>query len=173
MTHPEFAVAHEIGWQAFGLMRVLAFVHALRDDVVSALQFGQIEVAAMAARELIEECLGIDGMRFGGPFEWMPESVAFDPYGHCSPDMQKAADAFIVVILAAVNDDLELDDALDALEHLIRLVEIRFVATGESLPQLRDPDGMYKAISLGRDLLTLAEVHAVGRILPKEWMGEN
>lgn len=161
-----FGLHEEVTWRAHALLRTLADVHGIAEDIRGALDSHQFDFALISARHLSTEIAGITAMPAGGPRKWAAFEAGLCPYALASDDLRESTDELLRSVLRG--------DATVARRLVDQLVEVAEQVVGEgALPQLHDPDGMYSAMRLARELLQLMDDLALPSVLPDSWLSDG
>lgn len=157
--------------RAFGGYRVLYALQALVEDVVGAVEAGQLDTAAYVGRGVVLEGLSIRSLAAGGGLASRFFDVTFDPFSGVDEDT--VADA-----MALASDGFELAAAGGPAEEAgawaARIVEFArgcesVIGYREPLPVLRSPGGLFPALRLARDWPDVLDDLRLPPVLPREW----
>jgi hypothetical protein len=147
--------------------RIIVTVQAFLQDAEGAAQEGQFEVAAIAGRSVVLECVAIQGIARGGELTWPSGSVSFDAFA--ALDEHERERATSLMDRGARLTDKESARAWTAeLAQFIRDVEIEAGFT-EPLPVLRSPEGMFAAMRMARGAFEIVSAMDLAPVFPESW----
>lgn len=162
---------HLVSWKANALLRTLADVQGIVEDIRGAIAARQWDFAAISARHLIAEVGGICSMPVGGPLKWSPFEVGLCPGALAGAEVVDAGDELVEVLSDSPNADAT-ERALE-LVVLLEAAAEQTVGLGQELPDLHAPDGYFAVMRLGRGLLATMDLLALPSVLPSSWLEDG
>lgn len=167
---PTVSPRDEVLWRGQGFLRLLNVGHALEQDVYGAVDAEQWDMAALAARRLVLEICAIASISRGGSVLWSSQdAVTHDPLVHCSDGIRLLSDA---VLVAAAEPRIDGGALTGAVRALVAALSDEFGMPAD-MPRLREPDGMFWAMSVGRGTLSASEELGLPSIIPASWLAEG
>lgn len=147
--------------------RIMVTVQALLQDVEGAVAAGQFEVAAIAGRSLVLECIAIRGIGKGGELVWPAGGAAFDPF--TALDEEERMRAISLMDRGAQLNDSESASVWTAdLASLVQELQ-REAGLADPLPVLRSPEGMFAAMRMARGAFEVVSAMDLAPVFPESW----
>ena len=169
-SEPQLADARRwVAFRSVGGARYLLQVQSALEDLDGAVAAEQHEVAVLAARSAILDCLSIRSLACGGELQQSDGAVSFDWLQDIPADEVTKGLGLIQEGLAATNRRAALRWATRV--QAFATETERLMGYDEPLPVLRSPEGMYPAIRLARLWGGLAEEMRLPPLVPASWIG--
>jgi len=156
-----------------GFMTLFYYVQAGLQDIKGAWRAEQFGTAAWVARETILETAAVNSIAVIGEPIWSLHAVTFNPFKGLSENERDHLLALIASAAELARAEIPFEDP--AVRAWWRSVVDYVVETEERLgfdqplPDLRSPDGMYRAMSMGRGAFEALEELGLPSILPDDW----
>lgn len=157
-------------FHCFGVYGLLMDIHAFYEDLHGALQAGQLSVARYAARAVVVQTLAVRSLLSGGfpPDEDDPLADLFA--GITEEDLTAALEVARAVVRAPDVATARVGAA--RLEEFLRRFE-RDLGYSDKAPSVRHPDGLFPALRLAREILTVNRAAGLPLALPAAWLPQQ
>jgi hypothetical protein len=154
-------------FHCFGIYEILLEVQASVEDLVGALDAGQLSAAKYAGRTVILHAAGIQSLLAGGFPPDKPDVLA-DPFaGLAQP--QVAAALELIGTLAKAPDIDSARVVADRIFGHVRELEVS-VGFAQKPGSVRRPEGLFPALRLARELLPVNRGAHLPLALPGTWL---
>lgn len=158
------------GFRCFGTYELFIGIHACHEDLIGALDAGQLPLVRYAARELIRECLQVRAFAAGG-FPPDDHDPLADPYAGL-PDAVVAEGLAVAAAIVRASDLAAARAAAPAVDAYVRQLErdLDFTRPPRSI---RQGGGLFPALRMTRDLIPMNRAAHLPLALPSTWRSDG
>ncbi|MDG4807569.1 hypothetical protein O7634_12485 [Micromonospora sp. WMMD1120] len=173
MTATPVRVLEPRRWAAFhcfGIMDLLLMVHASHEDVIGAVDSGQLAVARFATREVVLRTSAVRSLWTEG-FPADPTDALADPFAGLDPqEIQDGLD--LVRRMVRATDTAEAATHLPAIDAYVRRLESD-LGYPDRAPSVRRPEGTFPALRMVRQILPINRAAHLPSAMPAAWLPDG